>query len=78
MPLIIDADILYEIVDTVAGSINSKDQRKCLLNLSLTCRTLRYATRPIIFARIKWPHPNKHDQSSGLHFPPEILWPYIK
>ena len=74
----LDPDILYEIVGEVA-SIDSKDQRKrLLLNLSLTCRTLLYATRPFIFAKIKWPHQNQHDEESGLLFPPEVLWPYIK
>jgi hypothetical protein len=71
-------DILYEIVSEVA-SIDSKAQRKrLLLNLSLTCRTLLHATRPIIFANIKWPHQNQHDEESGLLFPPEVLWRYIK
>jgi hypothetical protein len=74
----LDPDILYEIVGE-AASIDSKAQRKrLLLNLSLTCRTLLYATRPIIFAKIKWPHQNQHDEESGLLFPPDVLWPYIK
>ena len=72
------ADILYEIVAEVA-SIDNKDLRRLLLrNLSLTCRTLLYATRPIIFAKMKWPHENQHDEDSGLLFPPQVLWPYIK
>lgn len=70
-------DILYEIVAEVA-SIDNKDHRRQLLNLSLTCRTLLYATRPIIFAKIKWPHQNQHDEESGLLFLPRVLWPYIK
>ena len=71
-------DILYEIVAEVA-SIDNKDHRRLLLrNLSLTCRTLLYATRPIIFAKMKWPHQNQHDEDSGLLFPPQVLWPYIK
>ncbi|KAF8811217.1 hypothetical protein BYT27DRAFT_7090232 [Phlegmacium glaucopus] len=70
-------DILYEIVSEIA-SIDNKDHRSRLLNLSLTCRTLLHATRPIIFAKMKWPHQNQHDENSGLLFPPEVLWPYIK
>ena len=74
MPLTqLDADILYEIVTEVAS-----DHRHRLLNLSLTCRTLLYATRPFIFSKVKWPHQNQHDKESGLHFPPQVLWPYIK
>ena len=74
----LDPDILYEIVGEVA-LIESKAQRKrLLLNLSLTCRTLLHAARVIIFAKIKWPHQNQHDEESGLLFPPEVLWPYIK
>ena len=74
----LDADILYELVGEVA-SIDSKAQRtRLLLNLSLTCRTLLYATRPIIFAKIKWPHQNQHDEESGLLLPSEVIWPYIK
>jgi hypothetical protein len=69
-------DILHDIVNEVA-LIDDKDHR-CLLNLSLTSRILLYATRPIIFAKMKWPHPNQHNEESGLLFPPETLWPYIK
>ena len=79
MPSIqLDPDVLYEIVSEVA-SIDSKALRKrLLLNLSLTCRTLLYAARPNIFAETKWPHQRQHDEESGLLFPPENLWPYIK
>ena len=54
----LNLDILYEFVGAVA-SIDSKAHRKrLLLNLSLAlalaCRTLLYATRPVIFAKIKW------------------------
>jgi len=73
----LNTDILYEIVAEIA-SVDSQDHRRRLFNLSLTCRTLLYATRPIIFAKIKWPHQHQHDEISGLHFPPEVLWPHIK
>lgn len=49
-----------------------------LLALSLTCRTIREACLPLIFAEVHWPHPNKNDNESGLHFFPESLWPYFK
>lgn len=69
-------DILYGIVEELA-SIDNKDYRSSLFNLSLTSRTLRYATRPILFAKVKWPHQNQHDEKSDL-FPSDILLPYIK
>lgn len=49
-----------------------------LLALSQVCRVVREACLPVIFADVQWPHPNKNDDESGLHFFPESLWPYFK
>ncbi|KAF8154780.1 hypothetical protein B0H34DRAFT_772553 [Crassisporium funariophilum] len=73
----LDSDIVYEIVCAIA-SFRPKDSRITLRNLACASRGFNYASRSLLFAKIKWPHPNQHDENSGLHLPPETIWPHIK
>ncbi|KAF9476250.1 hypothetical protein BDN70DRAFT_863579 [Pholiota conissans] len=67
----LNLDILHEIMDKVA---EPKAKSTILLNLSLTCRQARESIKPILFRKVKWPHLDKFDEKSGLHFFPEVLW----
>lgn len=73
----LNLDILYDIVAEVAR-FDSNDSRAILLSLTLSCRTVNDSIRPILFSKVHWPHPNKHDASTGLLFFPEALWPYFR
>ncbi|KAJ3509922.1 hypothetical protein NLJ89_g4960 [Agrocybe chaxingu] len=69
-------DILYEVIREV-DVFKRKDRQAALISLSLVCHSLSDAIRPILFHEVTWPHPNKHNNERGLHFLPEVLWPYI-
>ena len=71
----LNLDILHEIMDKVA---DTKAERAILLNLSLTCRQARESIKPILFSKVKWPHLDKFDEKSGLHFFPELLWTFFR
>lgn len=74
---ILDSDILYTIAKEV-GSFRGPENVTALLRLSLTNRALRDACLPVLFSEVHWPHANKHDDESGLHFFPATLWPYFR
>jgi hypothetical protein len=69
----LNGDIVYEIIEHIA----QRDRPTILLNLSLVNRSFFHTTRPVLFAGVKWPHPDKTDEN-GLMFFPERLWGYFK
>ncbi|KAF9559946.1 hypothetical protein CPC08DRAFT_690469 [Agrocybe pediades] len=74
----LNQDVLYQILDEVDACYNDKDRRAVLSHLSLVCRWVRHCTKPVLFANVRWPHPKKHDEESGLQFFPQELWGYFK
>ncbi|PFH45706.1 hypothetical protein AMATHDRAFT_77951 [Amanita thiersii Skay4041] len=69
--------VLHILVSEIA-SPGDQHSKSDLLSLSQSCRALREACLPILFSEVFWPHPNKNDEETGLHFFPESLWPYFK
>ncbi|KAF8965420.1 hypothetical protein BDZ97DRAFT_1904048 [Flammula alnicola] len=73
----LNLDILHEITNEIA-IFEARDRQATLSNLALICHAANESIRPILFAQVKWPHPDRHDQESGLHFFPEELWLYFR
>lgn len=69
-------DILYEIVNQL-DYFNYSDRQNILFKLSILSRSINDTLRPIMFAEVKWPHPDKHDETS-LEFFPDAVRPYVK
>ncbi|KIM43446.1 hypothetical protein M413DRAFT_18016 [Hebeloma cylindrosporum] len=69
----LNLDVVCEIVKQVHPS-----DVQTLSGLALLCSSANHTARSILFARVRWPHENRHDPQSGLHFFPESLWPYFK
>lgn len=73
----LDSDVVYAFVKQ-AVNLYGKAHIDAILSLSSTCRILRETCLPILFSDVHWPHANKHDEESGLHFFPPSLWPYFR
>ncbi|KAG6908282.1 hypothetical protein DXG01_005383 [Tephrocybe rancida] len=73
----IDSDVSYALVKE-AIALHKTSDMDVVLNLASTCRVIREAALSVLFAQVHWPHGNKHDEESGLHFFPATLWPYFK
>ncbi|KAK2462789.1 hypothetical protein APHAL10511_005180 [Amanita phalloides] len=63
-----------QVLQLLPADLNHSD----ILALSITCRALRHVYLPHLFADVQWPHPNKNDEESGLHFFPDSLWSFFK
>lgn len=75
---ILDSDVSYALVKEVVALYCKSGSKDTIVSLASTCRVLREACLPILFNEVHWPHANKHDEESGLHFFPPTLWPYFK
>ena len=73
----LDADVSYALIKEALLVHRGSDLRT-VLNLSSTCRVLRAAALPFLFSDVFWPHANKFDEDSGLHFFPQNLWPFFR
>ncbi|KAG6817365.1 hypothetical protein H0H87_009552 [Tephrocybe sp. NHM501043] len=73
----IDSDVSYALVKEAIVLYKTSDL-DVVLNLASTCHIIRQAALSVLFADVHWPHSNKHDEESGLHFFPATLWPYFK
>lgn len=73
----LDSDVFYALVKEAVSSYHN-GELDALLSLSSTCRDLRKTCLPILFSDVHWPHANKHDEESGLHFFPLNLWPFFR
>jgi len=71
-------DVLYQIIDEISYTYSDKERQAALRSLSLVCRGVYEGTKPALFASVRWPHPDKHDEGSGLHFFPDELLRYFK
>ncbi|PPR07856.1 hypothetical protein CVT24_005593 [Panaeolus cyanescens] len=69
-------DILYEIVNQL-HHFNYTDRQNILFKLSILSKSINDTLRPIMFSEVKWPHPEKHGDTSLLFFP-EVVRPYVK
>lgn len=49
-----------------------------LAALAATNSNFRDLCLPFLFSHVRWPHPDKHDEETGLHFFPEHLWPLFR
>jgi hypothetical protein len=74
----LDSDVFYALVNQALALYSLNANIDAIINLSSTCRVLRETCLPVLFSDIHWPHANKHDEESGLHFFPPNLWPYFK
>lgn len=73
----LDSDVSYALVKESMALYRNTDL-DAILSLASTCRVLRDACLPVLFAEVHWPHGNKHDEESGLHFFPPSLWPFFR
>ncbi|XP_006456169.1 hypothetical protein AGABI2DRAFT_210991 [Agaricus bisporus var. bisporus H97] len=62
----------------VLAAVRTSDNIAALATLAAANSELRLLCLPYLFSHVRWPHPNKHDEESGLHFFPETLWPLFK
>ncbi|KAG6889560.1 hypothetical protein C0995_016687 [Termitomyces sp. Mi166 len=74
---VINSDVSYALVKEAIALYRTTDL-DVVLSLASTCRVIRQAALSVLFAQVHWPHGNKHDEESGLHFFPATLWPYFK
>jgi hypothetical protein len=75
----LDSDVFYTLVNEALSLYREADlDVGAILSLSLTCRAVRETCIPILFSDVHWPHANKHDEESGLHFFPPSLWPFFR
>ncbi|KAG6820022.1 hypothetical protein H0H93_006360 [Arthromyces matolae] len=73
----INSDVSYALVkETIA--LYHPTNLDVVLSLASTCRVIREAALSLLFTQVHWPHSNKHDEESGLHFFPSTLWPYFR
>jgi len=73
----LNLDILFEIISHM-DEFPRRERQDILSNLALVSSDLNGAIRPKLFGEVRWPHGDKHDEESGLHFFPEVLWSYIQ
>ncbi|KAG6888402.1 hypothetical protein C0992_008558 [Termitomyces sp. T32_za158] len=73
----LNSDVSYALVKEAIALYQANDLQ-VVLSLSSTCRVIRHAALSALFAQVHWPHANKHDEESGLHFFPATLWPYFR
>ncbi|KAH8827581.1 hypothetical protein DL96DRAFT_1463707 [Flagelloscypha sp. PMI_526] len=52
--------------------------RAALSQLSTLCKPVRQRALPLLFASVKWPHPQKIDSKQQLQFFPRELWGYFR
>jgi hypothetical protein len=62
----------------VLAAVRTSDNIAALAALAAANSELRLLCLPYLFSHVRWPHPTKHDEESGLHFFPESLWPLFK
>ncbi|KAF8664217.1 hypothetical protein AX16_000780 [Volvariella volvacea WC 439] len=75
--LALDSDIVYNVLNQL-NSYPTTQNRTALKELSTTSKALREACCPLLFGQVRWPHPDKFDDESGLHFFPSELWAYFR
>ncbi|RDB29836.1 hypothetical protein Hypma_013930 [Hypsizygus marmoreus] len=74
---ILNADVAYALVKETL-TLHRNSDIETILSLASTCRAVREPCLSVLFAEVHWPHANKHDEDSGLHFFPPMLWPYFR
>ncbi|KAG6884639.1 hypothetical protein C0993_009356 [Termitomyces sp. T159_Od127] len=73
----LDSDVACALVHEAVAAHREHDL-PAVLSLASTCRAIRHAALAVLFASVRWPHQNKHDDDAGLHFFPPALWPYFR
>lgn len=73
----LNPDVSYALIKEALLAHRASDLRT-VLNLASTCRVLRAAALPFLFSDVLWPHANKFDDDSGLHFFPPTLWRFFR
>ena len=73
----LDADVSYALIKE-ALLVHQRSDLRTVLNLSSTCHVLRAAALPFLFSDVLWPHADKFDEDSGLHFFPQTLWRFFR
>ncbi|KAF8066934.1 hypothetical protein FPV67DRAFT_1497102 [Lyophyllum atratum] len=69
----LDSDVSYALVKEALSLYRDSDL-DVILNLASTCRVIRETCLSALFADVRWPHANKHDEESGL-LRLRLIWP---